>query len=136
MKADRWQKVEQVFHAVLQRIPEERADFLKETCASDSALYRDVKALLASCQQDDSFFENSGSSCMRASTGSKLRRVVYARWRGTAFVGTKVKLVAEELCPPKRGFTQNEQMIRWILARFRIGHRLCRESAGYLGLAN
>jgi serine/threonine protein kinase len=62
MKADRWQKIEQVFHAALQRKPEERADFLKTTCAGDRALYGDVQALLATNQQDDSFFEHSASA--------------------------------------------------------------------------
>lgn len=62
MKADRWQKIEQIFHAVLQRKPEERADFLKITCADDEPLHRDVQALLASNQQDDSFFEHSASA--------------------------------------------------------------------------
>jgi eukaryotic-like serine/threonine-protein kinase len=62
MKADRWQKIEQLFHAALQRKPEERANFLKATCAGDSALYGDVQVLLASNQQDDSFFEHSASA--------------------------------------------------------------------------
>src|ERR1041385_8314716 len=62
MKADRWQKIEQVFHAALERKPEERARFLHETCAGDSSLYGDVEALLASYVQDDSFFEDSASA--------------------------------------------------------------------------
>ena len=62
MKADRWQKIEQVFHAALQRKPEERANFLKESCADDSALYSDVKSLLTSYDQEDSFFEDSASA--------------------------------------------------------------------------
>ena len=52
----------QIFHAALQRKPEERANFLKQTCASDTALYDDVKALLASYEKDDSFFEDSASA--------------------------------------------------------------------------
>jgi serine/threonine protein kinase len=62
MKADRWQKIEEVFHAALQRKPEERANFVKQTCASDDGLYGDVKALLTSYEKDDSFFENSASA--------------------------------------------------------------------------
>ena len=62
MKADRWQKIEQIFHAALQRKPEERANFLKATCEGDRVLIGDVQALLASNQQDDSFFETSASA--------------------------------------------------------------------------
>jgi len=62
MKPDRWQRIEQVFHAALKRKPADRATFLHESCAGDSALYGDVEALLRSCEQDDSFFENSASA--------------------------------------------------------------------------
>ncbi|MFN2533102.1 MAG: protein kinase [Pyrinomonadaceae bacterium] len=62
MKADRWQRIEQVFHAAIQRKPEERASFLQQTCAGDKALYDDVEALLSSYEQDDSFFEDSASA--------------------------------------------------------------------------
>ena len=62
MKADRWQKVEQIFHAALDRSPEERADFLQRACADDVPLYIDVKALLVSYEKDDSFFEDSASA--------------------------------------------------------------------------
>ena len=63
MKADRWQKIDEIFHAALERKPEERASFLQQHCAHDAALYADVKALLASSEKDDdSFFENSASA--------------------------------------------------------------------------
>jgi serine/threonine protein kinase len=62
MKADRWQKIDQIFHAALQLKPEDRIGFLKQSCAGDSELYGDVQSLLASYEQDDSFFENSASA--------------------------------------------------------------------------
>jgi serine/threonine protein kinase len=62
MKPDSWSKIEQVFHAALQRKPEDRANFLNQSCAGDSALYDNVKALLSSCEDDDSFFEESASA--------------------------------------------------------------------------
>ena len=62
MKPDRWYKIEQVFHAALQRKPEDRANFLNQSCADDSGLYDDVKALLSSYDNDDSFFEESVSA--------------------------------------------------------------------------
>lgn len=62
MKPDRWNKIEQVFHAALQRKPEDRANFLNQRCAGDPGLYDDVKALLASYENDDSFFEESAAA--------------------------------------------------------------------------
>ena len=62
MKAGQWQKIEQIFHAALQCKPEERADFLEQTCAGDTALYADVNSLLTSYENDDHFFEESASA--------------------------------------------------------------------------
>jgi len=62
MKSDQWQKIEQIFHAALQCKPEDRDNFLKETCAEDSGVYADVQALLASYEKDDEFFEDSASA--------------------------------------------------------------------------
>lgn len=47
MKAERWQQVERLYYAALQRGAEERAAFLSEACAGDEGLRRDVESLLA-----------------------------------------------------------------------------------------
>lgn len=44
---ERWEKVESVFHAALQRPEEERDSWAREVCSDDPALYRDVASLLA-----------------------------------------------------------------------------------------
>jgi eukaryotic-like serine/threonine-protein kinase len=62
MNADQWQKIEQIFDEALLRKPEERDSFLKETCVGESAVYDNVKALLASYEKDDDFFEDSASA--------------------------------------------------------------------------
>jgi len=62
MKADRWQRIEQIFHAALQREPQERANFLKQACDSDPSLLGDVNSLLASYEREDSFFDDSASA--------------------------------------------------------------------------
>src|SRR6266542_2848536 len=62
MKADQWLKIEQIFDEALQRKPEERDNFLKETCVGESAVYDNVKALLTSYEKDDEFFEDSASA--------------------------------------------------------------------------
>src|SRR5215471_19109555 len=62
MKPDRWQKIEQIFNAALQRKPEERVDFVLKTCAGDTELYASVNSHLSSYENDDSFFEDSASA--------------------------------------------------------------------------
>ncbi len=46
MERNRWQQIEEVYHAALERAPDERAAFLAQTCAEDSGLRREVEALL------------------------------------------------------------------------------------------
>ena len=47
MNPDRWQQISQVFHAALKRDPRDRAEFLRDACASDEALQKEVESLLA-----------------------------------------------------------------------------------------
>jgi hypothetical protein len=47
MTPDRWQQIEQFFHAALEREPNERAAFLRDACAADDGLRREVESLLA-----------------------------------------------------------------------------------------
>ena len=59
MKPERWQKLDQVFHAALEREPGERPGFLSVACADDAALRRQVDALLAAHEEAGSFIANS-----------------------------------------------------------------------------
>src|ERR1700747_2315197 len=47
MAEDRWSIIEQIYHAALERTPEQRARFINEACASDVSLRREVQSLLA-----------------------------------------------------------------------------------------
>ncbi|MGI8897583.1 MAG: protein kinase domain-containing protein [Pyrinomonadaceae bacterium] len=58
MKAERWQQVEQLYHAALERGVEERAAFLAQACAGDAGLRRDVESLLAYEDQAENFIES------------------------------------------------------------------------------
>ena len=51
MKYERWRRIEQLFHAALERDKEQRASFLAEACSDDAALRREVEMLLAANQQ-------------------------------------------------------------------------------------
>jgi serine/threonine-protein kinase len=50
MTPERWQEVERVLHAALEREPEERATLLDKLCAGDPELREEVESLLASAQ--------------------------------------------------------------------------------------
>ncbi len=56
MKPERWAKIEQLYHAALERNSSARAAFLAEACADDAPLHRQVTALL---EQDDPAFINT-----------------------------------------------------------------------------
>ncbi len=47
MPPDRWQQISQVYHAALTREESERTAFVREACAGDEALRREVESLLA-----------------------------------------------------------------------------------------
>jgi eukaryotic-like serine/threonine-protein kinase len=47
MKPDRWQHIDELFHAVAERAPHEREAFLDEACAGNDSLRREVESLLA-----------------------------------------------------------------------------------------
>src|SRR6266550_3228062 len=62
MKTERWQQIEQLFHAVLQHKPEERATVLAQKCAGDESLHSELKSLLTYYEQCDTFFEDTAST--------------------------------------------------------------------------
>ncbi len=47
MHPDRWQEIERLYHAALERPESQRGAFLAEACAGDSALREEVESLLA-----------------------------------------------------------------------------------------
>jgi len=57
MSSARWKRVEEVFHAALEREPAARGDFLNEACANDAELRREVESLLKSAGEGGSFME-------------------------------------------------------------------------------
>jgi len=57
MNAERWQKIERIFHAALQVEPSHRGTILEDSCAGDESLRREVESLLACHDNADSFIE-------------------------------------------------------------------------------
>ena len=58
MNSDRWKQVDNLLHAVLERPPDVRAEFLRQACAGDQELEREVRSLLASDEQVGSFLDS------------------------------------------------------------------------------
>src|SRR6476659_5839792 len=57
MKAERWEKVIDLFQSALERAPEERDAFLDETCHNDEGMRREVESLLNSHERAENFIE-------------------------------------------------------------------------------
>jgi serine/threonine protein kinase/Flp pilus assembly protein TadD len=58
MKAERWQRINDLFQSAAERAPEERATFLDEACYGDENLRREVKSLIASYERAGNFIES------------------------------------------------------------------------------
>jgi WD40 repeat protein len=57
-RGDRWEKAHQLFQAALEHPPEEQSKFLRESCAGDEALLREVSSLLHAHHKAGSFLES------------------------------------------------------------------------------
>jgi eukaryotic-like serine/threonine-protein kinase len=58
MTPERWQKVKEIFEAVLERAPAERSAFLATACGDDKTLRGEVESLLAMHERDGSFIDS------------------------------------------------------------------------------
>ena len=57
MKPERWELIEKLYQAVVERPPGERAAFLEEACAGDEELLRELESLLEHREQAGSFMK-------------------------------------------------------------------------------
>jgi tetratricopeptide (TPR) repeat protein/tRNA A-37 threonylcarbamoyl transferase component Bud32 len=58
MDSERWKRVDNLLQAALERSPGERDAFLRQACAGDEALEREVRSLLTSQQRAGSFLDS------------------------------------------------------------------------------
>lgn len=58
MNPDRWQEIERLYHAALERPESQRGAFLEEACGDDSALRDEVESLLAEGEHGANFIES------------------------------------------------------------------------------
>ncbi len=103
MSAERWRRIETLFHAVCERGPDERAAFLDEACAGDSALRREIESLLAEHERDGFSFERVMPDL--AAEGSESRLPVLEggapRWGSTGWWATSARAEWEQCSWPK-----------------------------------
>src|SRR5712664_3131086 len=57
MERERWGQVEQIFHAALQLEESRRSELIRQSCAGDEDLRREVESLLAHHSESASFIE-------------------------------------------------------------------------------
>src|SRR5882672_8393177 len=65
MTSERFQQISQIYHATLEREPEERADFLHQSCGRDRDLRHEVESLLASEKSAEAFFSSKGEDAAK-----------------------------------------------------------------------
>src|SRR6266446_1098404 len=58
MDSERWKQLDRLLQSVLERPPEERDAFLRQACAGDEALEREVRSLLTLEREAGSFLES------------------------------------------------------------------------------
>jgi|GEM_PF-5146230 len=56
-KFERWERIKELFHAVLELAPEKRHSFLEASCGNDHELRAEVEMLLESDSQAEGFLE-------------------------------------------------------------------------------
>jgi serine/threonine protein kinase/Tol biopolymer transport system component len=57
MNPERWRKLDQLFHATLERDPDERTAFVVEACEGDDELRRELESMIAHHEQAQDFIE-------------------------------------------------------------------------------
>jgi tetratricopeptide (TPR) repeat protein/predicted Ser/Thr protein kinase len=57
MDSERWKQVDDLLQSALERLPEERETFLRQACAGDEALEREVRSLLTAQQEAGGFLD-------------------------------------------------------------------------------
>jgi serine/threonine-protein kinase len=94
MIPERWLDVERLFHAALERPPDERLAFLRESCAGNEALCREVQSLLDESSPADTFLESPALDAAakliephRQLLGRRLSEYELQAWLGAGGMG-------------------------------------------------
>lgn len=60
MPETRWKRVESLFHEALRLSPEQREEFLTQSCQDDPSLYQEIASLLSHYRSEDELLEKMG----------------------------------------------------------------------------
>src|ERR1700736_6524670 len=71
MKPERWQQVEELYHAVLESAPDRRGAFLDSAGGNDTDLRQTVEALLAQGERAGSFLETPALAITPSALGGE-----------------------------------------------------------------
>ena len=74
MDSERWLQIDNLLQSVLERRPDERDAFLRQACAGDQALEREVRSLLTAQQKAGSFLESPAIDAAARATGAAARQ--------------------------------------------------------------
>ncbi len=80
MIPERWQQIDSVLQAALERDPAERAAFLNQACAGDAELQQEVEALIKSDEQAGSFIEAPAIEVDAELLANRQANAVRAKW--------------------------------------------------------
>jgi len=82
MTPERWQKIEELYHAALERDDVRRGDFLDEACAGDDPLRREMETLIAAYETAGHFMETPPKDVMARMFDDEREQLMIGRTLG------------------------------------------------------
>src|SRR5215510_760731 len=90
MEPDRWEQIERLYHAALERGPDEREAFLDEACAGDEDLRREVEGLLVCDIPSDSFIQSPAIEIAARALAAEPPIETSTNPMGSLFAGSRI----------------------------------------------